>query len=380
MAVTIRIAVEDVAERISDGYGRIELESASAVAGSYSSVDNEALVAGTFYYEIEDSSGDLNTWYRYRFAAAGGGSPESAYTNPFQPEGATRKKVRQLYLERFDAGMVLASDSGGSSTAIITADYRVKSTVYPDGRGKGTWIRPTTGSRAGETRQITTSDVSAGSFTVGPAMSGALSSGDEFEWHWLADPDVADRALNRAMLRQWFLERVPIEGVADQYEYPLLDYAPWLEQKERVHGVWHYPGATSTTPAGVDEPWAGTGYWWQVREDNGLYTLQIKPAFSSKLIYLECSRRMPQLYTDASVAPSAMDIDLAAALTYDEVLAELSRVENGSDADRERFKKQRVELASETLAPLWAKNRVRPRPVPPNTPIPNVAPVIWKAR
>lgn len=348
MSATVYVTVEDPDVKIDAGYTEVQLHSATTVNGSYSEVDDAALDEDTYSYELTDASGGLSTWYKYRFSD--GSSTHSDFSNPFQLEGLTRKKIRQYAIETFDAGMVLASTSGGSTTSVITTDYRVKGRGRDD-RYKGNWMHPTTGSRAGETRQVTGSTASTGALAVA-ALSGALASGDEFELHKLADPDVWNAAINRAAARYYVLERTPIVGVAGQNEYS-LDDLPWLENASDLKGLWWYPNSAS----GQDEPWPNSGRWWHYRDDGGAFTLLIQPA-TTETLYLEAVRSVPKLNIDEAVAHRKADLHFFAALAYDEVLAWLCRPGNGSSDDRKTYREQRIEFASQELNAQLRKHRV----------------------
>jgi len=65
--IDVRIIVEDIATQLLI-YDTIELERADSAGGTYTQVATKALATGVFYYTVNDSTGDLNKWYRYRFA------------------------------------------------------------------------------------------------------------------------------------------------------------------------------------------------------------------------------------------------------------------------------------------------------------------------
>lgn len=371
MSATVYVTVEDVAAQIALGYTEVQLHRATTVSGSYSEVADEDLDADVYSYELTDSSGDLTMWYKYRFSDAA--ASHSDFSNPFQLDGITRKMIRQHAIETYDAGLTLLSTSGGSSTSILTTDYRVKGAGRDD-RWKGNWILPTTGNRATETRQVTASVVSTGALTVA-AMTGALADGDELELHKLADPAVWNAAINRGCRRYHVIERVPIIGVAGQYEYS-LDDLPWLQSADDIKGLWHYP---EDSDQGNDEPWSGHGRWWNYRDDGGAFTLMIKPATTTTL-YLEAVRSIPPLHLDGSVAHRKANLAFLASLAYDEVLAYLSRPGNGASKDRQAYREMRIEHANQELNALLRKNRVVYRAAPPVEIVPNRVPAPFSAR
>lgn len=374
MSVTIRVIVEDISTRI-DTYAVIQLERASTAGGTYSLVETETLVADTYYYSITDDSGDINKWYRYRFHHDTG-DLNSGYSDPFRVDGVSRLRARQAALVKYGAGLVLAAvGSDNDASTFATDDYRVKSSLFRTDRGKGTWLLPITGDEAGNARTVLSSVPSSGTFDVSSVWGTGPSDGDEVEWHTLADPTVWNDALARAMARYWYVERVPLVGVANQEEYSLVGI-PFIRDKEQVHDVRWYP----TSGLDVDESFGVAGRWWRIREDVGLFTLQISPAVDDdQLLYLECTRPMLPLYTDASVAPPIAAEELVAALTYDEVLAYLSAPGRGSADDRTAWRAARAAHASE-LHRLLVKHRPKPRQGQPQFPWPPVVPSPWSAR
>ena len=370
--VDVYVTVEDITSKLLT-YESVELHRSDTLGGAYALVETEALVAGTFYYTINNSDGDLNKWYKYRFHHDTG-PVNSGFSNPFRVDGVTRLRGRQAALAKYGAGVVIVAD-GGSTSVAQTADYRVKTSLFRTDRGKGTWLLPTTGGNSDKPRIIKTTAPSAGQFTVLPLWPDVIASGDEVEWHWLADPTEWNNALNRGLARYWYVERVPLVGVANQEEYSLA-VLPFLRDKEQVHDVRWYP----TSGLDVDESFGVDGRWWRIREDVGVLTLQIHPTIAAtQTLYLETTRPMPPLYTDASAAPPNAAEELVAALCYDEVLAYLSAPGRGASDARDVWHKARLLHAPE-LHRLLVKHRPKPRQGQPQTPWPTVVPQPWSAR
>ncbi|KKK80281.1 hypothetical protein LCGC14_2825050, partial [marine sediment metagenome] len=218
-------------------------------------------------------------------------------------------------------------------------------------------------------------DPTNGTMTVLPAWGSAMVNADEIEWHRIADPTEWNNALNRGMARYWYVERVPIVGVANAEEYSLAGL-PFLKDKQQVHDVRWYP----TSGFDVDESFGVDGRWWGIREDVGVLTLQIRPSIATTVtLYLETTRPMPPLYTDASAAPANAAEELVAALTYDEVLAYLSAPGRGSASDRDSWRQARAAHASE-LHRLLVKHRPKPRQGNPQMPQPSIVPKPYMAR
>lgn len=376
MSVTVRITVEDIAVKIAT-YTKIEVESATSAEGSYSEIGEITLVADTYDYSYLDTAGTVNTWYRYRFSDAAQ-AVRSDYSNPFKPSGLSRLAVRQHAINTYRAGMVFTTNSSGSITAVMTDDPLIKTTKFEDGRGKGGWLQPNAGADVGLTRYITESSPSTGSFTVNPAYSAEVDS-REVEWHWMAPPTVWNAAINRACRRYWYLDRVPIVGVADQDEYSLITL-PWLLSERQVVGLWHYPSQTAiATLDGNDEPWMG-GKWWKITTDMGVLKLMIKPTIpATKTLFLEAIRQVQEVYSDSSLFPATVDIDCMSALAYDEVLAHLTRPGFGASGERQAWELERQKHSYELMRHL---NRVKPkfRYVPQGPDAPWVVPSPVKAR
>jgi hypothetical protein len=351
MSVTLRIVVEDVDTRMLT-YDHIQIHRSDTLGGAYVDQNlDEALVAGAYYYEIEDGTGDLNKWYKYRFHKDPATS--SPFSDPFRVDGVTRLRAIQAAMEDYNAGFVMAADAGGASATIRTADARVKSTAYRDGRFKGSWVFIASGARVGQDTVITGSDVSAGDLTINPALSGALSSGDAFELHWLAQRSVWDRAFNRAMARYYYTDRVPLAGVAGQEEYDLSGI-PWVRAPEDIFDVTHYPVSSQD----VEVSYGVAGKWWRPRMDREKLVLAIYPTIAvTETLYLYTVRPMPPLYTDASAAPLTCAEELAAILTYDEVLAWLYRYGSGTVEERNSWGKAKGKLKPELRRLL---NKYRP--------------------
>ncbi|KKM68099.1 hypothetical protein LCGC14_1464290 [marine sediment metagenome] len=372
MPVTIRITVEDIVEQMLT-YESIELHRSDTLGGAYTLDETETLVAGQFHYAIADAEGDLNKWYKYRFHHATG-PVNSAFSDPFRVDGVTRLRGRQAALAEYGGGIVILN-SGTDADKVTTVDYRVKSSLFRDDRGKGTWLLPTSGDNAEVARIISTSDPTLGTMTVLPAWGNSFADGDEVEWHWLADPTVWNDALNRGMARYYYVDRVPLKGVANQEEYDLSSI-PWIIDKDQITDLTWYP----TTGKDVEQSYAAAGKWWKPRIDREKVVLAIYPPVASTVtLYLYTTRPMPPLHTDASAAPAVCAEELVAALTYDEVLAHMSRPVRGSADDRRAWTRQRLAHAPELRRLLW-KHRPKSRYGRSRLASPPVVPRPYRAR
>lgn len=363
MAIDIRVTVENVSELLDQGYGQIELYSSGSLAGSYTLVTTEPLVDATFYYTLTHSGGSLNTWYKYRFTATGGGVPISGYSNPFRPEGTTRLKIRQKALADYRAGAVLNASATGQSNSTAKFDsYKVATSFYRGNRGRGSWLYPTGGINAGVATRVTASNPSGGEFTVSPEFSTSLVAGVEVEWHWLTDPEEWNEAINRGLARYSYLESVPILGNGEPEQ--ALDYLPWLKSIDQTYGLWDYGNLSDAgLPQGPQQAWGRGTRWWTKREDAGTIILVTSPSIqTTETVYLECTRPHEPMYTDEDVGLNNLDIELIAALAYDEVLAGLLQPTSGAAApDKAVWEIARARHAQGRLRQLWRNRRPKPR-------------------
>lgn len=373
MAVNLKFIVEDVAVQLAT-YTQIRIYRSATLGGAYSSIADVTLVAGTYYYSYEDSGGNLNSWYKYSFRNPTG-PVESDLSAPFRVDGVTRLRARQAALEKYGAGIILIAAAGSDTNTVVTADYRVKSSLWRTDRGKGTWLMPTTGSAQGQIRVIKSSVPSTGTLEIEPDYGAAVATSDEVEWHWLADPAVWNAAINRGLARYWYTERIPIVGVANQEEYDLSGI-PFLKDIEQIHDVRWYP----TSGKDVDEPYGVDGKWWRPRQDVDKLTLVIFPPVGiTTTLYIEATRPMQALYADDAVAPPTAAEELVTALAYDEVLAYLASPGVGSSESRALWTKSRQDHLPE-LHRLLVKYRPKPRAGPAQLPWPPVVPTPFKAR
>jgi hypothetical protein len=356
MAVTLRFTVEDIATQLLT-YTHINVYRATSLGGTYTSIGMVTLVAGTYHYSYSDANGTLNHWYKFCYWHAP--ATESAKSDPFRVDGVTRLRIRQGAMGKYGAGLVFAAAAGGDTDTIATDDYRIKASQFPTNRGKGSWLLVATGTYAGQKRLIKSTVPASGTMDIEVVLAGALTAGDDVEWHWMANPDVWNDAINRGLDRYHYLDRVPVNGVANQEEYDLSSL-PWLADKDQIHDVRWYP----TSGTDVDESFASNGKWFRPRQDGEKIYLVIYPSIAATdILYLEATRPMPKLYTDDAALPLVANEALCVALAYDEVLSYLTRPGNGTSEERASWKSERKRHAKE-LHQLLVDNRPKPRYAP----------------
>lgn len=372
MSTTIYITVEDVDNKLAVPYDQIELERADSLNGSYGNIIDIPLIAGTYYYNYLDTTGDLNKWYRYRYS--NGGLTPTDYSNPFRPEGVTRLKIRQEMIQGYKAGLVFTA-SGGDVNTVTTTDFRIKSTAYQTGRGKGSWLMPTGGLNAGVPQQVKSDTVpSTGTMNSENDWANVIAASTEVEWHWILDPDEENRCINRGLQRYYIIDRVPLVGVSGQEEYD-LSHLPWLRNKRYITGLYYYPSADSP-----ELPWSASGRWWNLRQDQDSIKLMIHPGIDpTTTLYLEVLRPMPALNTDTSSLPLIADLEYCAALAWDEVMAYMARDSFGGSEQTTFWRNERV-LHQSRLKRLRQRNWPSPRYSRPSSPFPSTYVAPYTAR
>lgn len=376
--VDITIFVEDLATQLAAGYDRINLERSNTVDGAYANVAFEPLVAGDYSYVINDATGDLNKWYRYRFED-NTGTPAGDYSDPFRVDAVTRLRIRQGILQKYGCGLVVAAITGSDLNTLKTDDYRIaNSGLFRENHGKGlfTFCSAGTADNLTKARRIKTATLASGVWTgeLEPDLPANIAAADEVELHHY-DPKVLNDAINRGLARYWYVDRVPLPGVAGADEYS-LEEMPWLHRIDQVHDVRHYPSGDT----GIDESYGTNGKWYRIRKDAGHLVMSISPTVDSNfLFWLETTRPMPPLYTDTAAAPATCNDELAIALGYDEVLAWLSRPGKGAGVEREYWLKERLNHQPE-LKQLLFRHRPKPRYGPVQFPQPPVVPRPFMSR
>lgn len=375
MPATVHITIEDITTQLLT-YDKLRIYRSATLAGTYSLIATEDLVAGQYHYSYVDAVGSVNSWYKYTLYNATG-PVESGYSDIFRPFGTTRLRIRQRALSEYRAGLVMVAAAGGTTTMWKTADPRVATSLFRASKFVSSWLMPTSAAVAaleGATRFITANATPANGELSVDAWSHAPQAGDEGELHWLARPEEWNDAVSRGLARYWYIDRVPLVGLGGStFEYDLSKF-PWLKRRN-LHSVWYFPTSSS-----VEQPWAGDGKWYSVRDDRDRLTLSIYPAIDTSVtLYLECTRPMPSLYTDDAQPPSVCNEDLASALAYDELLATLTRPGTGSSQDhRVWIRERRVHVTR--LNRLLREHRPRPRYTAPMLSTPPVVPQPFSAR
>lgn len=364
----VHVTVENPSAAMAAGYTVVQIHRGSSPTGTFTLVSSLTLTAAKYHYTLDDTGGSLTSWYKWRLS--NGVSQHGPFSNPFRPVGTNRRLIRQRALSDYRAGLKAAA-TGGSSTTINTSDPRVASELFPDRYHRGSWVHMVNGTAAnlGQTRLVANS-TPAGVITISPALPSAVASGDEFELHWMASPEDWNLAIDRAMLRYWYVDAVPFPGGQEEYDLSVL---PWLESVDHVHGLFYLAGD-------IQRPWFGDGRWYGIQEDKVGLKLVVRPVpHSSITLYLECTRRMPPLPTDDSTPPDQLSEELAAALAYDELLKMLALPGRGSTQDHSRYHSERLAF-HHTLRRLLRQHTPRPRKVPRVFAEPPVVPMPFRAR
>lgn len=100
---------------------------------------------------------------------------------------------------------------------------------------------------------------------------------------------------------------------------------------------------------------------------------------SSTTIYLEALRQAPQLYTDDSVLPNDVSVDLLSAVLYDEVLSILCQPTAGAARDVTAWNLARADLKT-TIRKQRSIHGPHPRWQQPQLQKPSRVTAPWSAR
>ena len=153
-----------------------------------------------------------------------------------------------------------------------------------------------------------------------------------------------------------------------------LTNVPDLRSKKQIRGLWYYPSTDA-----IELPWGVNGRWWAVRS-NPLTLMTFPVIVNTPVAYLEYLREMPPVFTDSSVLPSDCQLELAAALAYDELLSTIIRPASyGATFDRAEWLAESIRHQPR-LHHLWTLYGPSPRRHLPNTDYPPIVPVPVKAR
>jgi hypothetical protein len=86
---------------------------------------------------------------------------------------------------------------------------------------------------------------------------------------WTVDPALVVAAIDTALRRMEFIERIPLTVVTDQWIYPLATDAAWVTRRGQFLGIeWQDPHGTPLLPP---RPVQG----WQVTQDRLAFTLNL---------------------------------------------------------------------------------------------------------
>lgn len=178
----------------------------------------------------------------------------------------TKVLGRRAILEGLGRGGVASTTSAGSGggSTLVCTDF--KSTILPTDHFDRVWFHVPTATaprqRRGATNALT---VASGTITFDDVMGSQIGTSTTFEWCPLlpivngaamgAGPSI-EHCFYEALRHLVFQDEVTIAVVADQDEYPLTTWAPWLDRSERLVKVLE-PNPVSASRKPIDATWRG---------------------------------------------------------------------------------------------------------------------------
>jgi hypothetical protein len=179
----------------------------------------------------------------------------------------------QSYVVPSDIG-ISAVASGGSTTTLVDSTNLAGGASRGDNLFEFLWLAIFQATALNMRRVIEGGDVaSTGTLTFAPALSTAVTSSHSYQV-WTIDPALVVRAIDVALRRMEYVERIPLTVVTDQQLYSLATDAAWVERPSQLLGLeWQ---DTATTPAQVP---LGVQSW-RLTRDRGVYTLNLGRAFT----------------------------------------------------------------------------------------------------
>lgn len=115
---------------------------------------------------------------------------------------ATGKEIRQALAEYVGGWVFLGESNGTSAASYITDTERLKGLNLPASMFDNAVVRIASGTKAGESSYVDHVDFINGRLYVTPDLTGAISSGDDYEiWLRGIDPDIADRLRDDVLSR-----------------------------------------------------------------------------------------------------------------------------------------------------------------------------------
>jgi hypothetical protein len=179
----------------------------------------------------------------------------------------------QRYLVPADIA-ISAAATGGSTTTLVDTVHLATGASRGGGLFEFLWLAITHGTSM-YPRRITEGgdNETSGTLTFAPAAGATVTAGDLYQT-WTIDPALVIGAIDLALRRMEFEERVPLTVVTDQLLYSLAADAAWVERKGQFLGLeWQ---DTATTPAQVPLDVSS----WRLSRDRGVFTLNLGRSYT----------------------------------------------------------------------------------------------------
>lgn len=291
-------------------YGVIRLYRSASPDGTFAVVTTGALVALTYEYTLNDSTGS-SAWF-YRFTLYNTVSLAETEMSPLiQPGALTLRRLR--FEAAQEAGAAFQGTTTGAQTTTTLTDAVLMDNGVDDSFLEGAWVyRPDANATADKLRRLPEDgfDITTGKWTLAAARAwtNAPAPGETYQVFTMLPPvDQAGFAGSWNRIIRWalqhcaFIDQVNLGlGDGQQTRYSLAPHLGYLTRKS-VRRV--LTRTTDTNGIATDQNQQRNGFSWDWVE-NGIGGLEIEleePPGTTESVIVEFLRRDFELYIDTDV-------------------------------------------------------------------------------
>ena len=318
MSITVSVYCEDITTQLLS-YDTIRLYSDPSTGGTFATLVTTALlVAGQTEYDIVDTTGNANTYYRYSFYNSST-TAESQKSTVILPGGTTMLRLRVEAAQ--EGGLGYASVCSALGTTSLLTDASLGDSGIDAHYLEGAWIyRPNAVAAGDKLRRVATSgfvDTAPTGIKPSRAWTNAPANAEVYQIFNLAPPIDApgepyswDRAIRGALTNIWFTDQLNL-GVgtsSGQTRYSLGAYAAYTDEASLRRVLLRTTNAQGViTDTDCDK---GGRYWNIIQNGPRDLSIEILPLapLTTETVILDLNRTYEALYldTDITTGPFAL--------------------------------------------------------------------------